>query len=58
MPFNNSLLFPKTVKNLDFKTPMVGVRPIKLFIREVSPTGGGVAGCDGDELNILTFECC
>lgn len=59
IPFNNSLLFPKTVKNFDFNIPMAGVRPIKLLIRDVSPTGGGVAGCDGDELNILTsvFMC-
>lgn len=56
MPFNNSLLFPKTVRNFDFNIPMAGVRPIKFLIRDVSPTGGGVAGCEGVELNILTFE--
>lgn len=37
--------------------PIAGVRPMKLLMREVSPIGGGVAGCDGDELNILTLVC-
>ena len=53
MPLSNSLLLPRTVKNFDFSIPMAGVRPIKLLIRDVSPTGGGVTGCGGEELNIL-----
>lgn len=57
MPFNNSLLFPRTVRNFDFNMPMAGVRPIKLFIRDVSPVAVGVAG-GGEEENILTFVCC
>lgn len=57
IPFNNSLLFPSTVRNLDFKMPMAGVRPIKLLMREVSPVAAAVGSAvgGGDEGNILSF---